>query len=158
MKNLMMGLDLSLKRTGFAMGWTHEQEPFAIRSLQSNPRQEPLDRISGHVDFVVNQVMMFENEFDNLVLVVESPFLVQNVRARGAHYVYWLHGAVRHQLWVKHRPTIFEVAVPTLKKFATGNGKADKSDMIAASKMDLNDDQADAYWLFRYGSWLWSQD
>ncbi len=43
----------------------------------------------------------------------------------------------------------------TLKKFATGNGKASKYDMVMACKERYNfhpnnDDEADAFWLFKY--------
>ena len=47
------------------------------------------------------------------------------------------------------------VNVTTLKKFATGNGKANKLDMIKAAKERYNfcaknDDECDAFWLYRY--------
>lgn len=43
----------------------------------------------------------------------------------------------------------------TLKKFATGNGKASKYDMVMACKnrynfQPRNDDEADAFWLYKY--------
>lgn len=43
----------------------------------------------------------------------------------------------------------------TLKKFATGNGKANKLDMISACRTRYNfnprtDDEADAFWLHKY--------
>ena len=66
---------------------------------------------------------------------------------------------------VKH-PTVERLIVPptTLKKFATGSGKADKNEMIAALPVDVREhfnaqgykkttgltDVADAYWLSTY--------
>ncbi len=52
-------------------------------------------------------------------------------------------------------PTPEYVNPMTLKKFATGNGRATKLDMINACKTRYNfqprtDDEADAFWLFKY--------
>jgi hypothetical protein len=49
------------------------------------------------------------------------------------------------------------VPVGTLKKFATGNGSADKESMKKAAKRDnldvrdLDDNAIDAYWLAKWG-------
>lgn len=47
------------------------------------------------------------------------------------------------------------VNVMSLKKFATGNGKASKVEMIKAAESKYNfhaknDDEADAFWIFKY--------
>lgn len=50
---------------------------------------------------------------------------------------------------------VVPVAVGTLKKFATGNGKAEKAEMVHAAALrwhyDLTHDEADALWVSEFG-------
>lgn len=63
-------------------------------------------------------------------------------------------GVVKLRLFRMGVPFVL-VAPKALKKFATGNGNASKDEMVAACKaaggVPANDDEADAFWLRRYG-------
>jgi Holliday junction resolvasome RuvABC endonuclease subunit len=73
-------------------------------------------------------------------------------------YQVQLWASLRGALWLAFSHAKFHpVPVGTLKKFATGNGCADKEAMVKAAKKDsldvqgLDDNAIDAYWLAKWG-------
>lgn len=69
--------------------------------------------------------------------------------------VIWHGFLAAMQMWCDRREIPYSgVAVATLKKFATGNGRAKKPEIVAAAKARgwnvADDNQADAVWLLDY--------
>jgi crossover junction endodeoxyribonuclease RuvC len=90
----------------------------------------------------------FSEPFD--VVVYETPF----ARGRDATRSLWGIAGILEAVATNFALPIIDVAVPTIKKFATGNGMASKLEMISAAKkfgykVD-NDHEADAVCLLNY--------
>ena len=84
------------------------------------------------------------------VAVYETPF----ARGRDATRSLWGIAGVIEACATNAGLPVIDVAVPTIKKFATGHGKACKEDMIAAARrmgyIGDNEHEADAVCLLRY--------
>lgn len=83
-------------------------------------------------------------------VVYETPF----ARGRDATRSLWGIAGVIEACATNAGLPCLDVAVPTIKKFATGHGKASKEDMIAAARKfgykGTNEHEADAVCLLRY--------
>lgn len=84
------------------------------------------------------------------VVVYETPFC----RGRAATRSMWGAAGVVEACATEAGCAVLDVAVPTIKKFATGSGRAAKNDMIRAARRlgyrGRDDNEADAYCLLRY--------
>jgi Holliday junction resolvasome RuvABC endonuclease subunit len=84
------------------------------------------------------------------VAVYETPF----ARGRDATRSLWGIAGIIEACATHAGLPVVDVAVPTIKKFATGHGKASKMDMIAAAQRmgykGNNEHEADAVCLLRY--------
>jgi Holliday junction resolvasome RuvABC endonuclease subunit len=84
------------------------------------------------------------------VVVYETPF----ARGRDATRSMWGIAGILEACANRANIAVVDVAVPTIKKFATGHGHAAKNDMIAAAKkfgyLGFNDNEADAICLLKY--------
>lgn len=82
--------------------------------------------------------------------IYETPF----ARGRDATRSLWGIAGIIEACATEGGLPVVDVAVPTLKKFATGHGKACKEDMIAAAQRmgykGNNEHEADAVCLLRY--------
>ena len=83
-------------------------------------------------------------------VIYETPF----ARGRDATRSLWGIAGLIEAVASKHYKPVVDCAVPTLKKFATGNGKAVKESMIAAAHKfgyrGDNEHEADAVCLLKY--------
>ncbi len=84
------------------------------------------------------------------IAVYETPF----ARGRDATRSLWGYAALVEACATNAGLPVVDVAVPTIKKFATGHGKASKDQMIIAAKRmgykGKNEHEADAVCLLRY--------
>lgn len=84
------------------------------------------------------------------VVVFETPF----ARGRDATRSLWGMAGLLEACTTRHGLPIVDVAVPTIKKFATGSGKGAKVSMIAAAQRmgykGENEHEADAFCLLKY--------
>lgn len=84
------------------------------------------------------------------VVVYERPF------HRGpATRVLWGIAGILEAVAIRSNAVVFDVAVPTIKKFATGSGRAFKNEMIDAAQRRFdypgnNEHEADALCLYHY--------
>jgi len=83
-------------------------------------------------------------------VIYETPF----ARGRDATRSLWGIAGVIEAVASKHYKPVVDAAVPTIKKFATGHGKASKEEMIAAARKfgyrGENEHEADAVCLLCY--------
>jgi len=147
---ITMGIDLSLRETGFAVledGKSVERAVISAQSLGTARLILIEDEVVRHVDLHRPDQIAIEAVAYGSMTAVDSAEL---------------HGTVRTALYRLGHKDIIYVAPPTLKKFATGSGRAQKSDI----KLELlkrwkiterNDNKADAYVLARIaGIWCGS--
>ena len=137
---LVVGLDLSLTSTGIAHV---DGRVNCIKARGVGPAR--IEEIRATV--------MFGVDVDAELVVIEG-------YSHGSHLAYAremgeLGGVVRNALWRARIPYL-DVAPNTLKKAATGNGRASKYDVIKAAERklgydDTSDDEADALWLQAIG-------
>ena len=84
------------------------------------------------------------------VIIYETPL----VRGQGATRILWGIAGLLEAAATRSNLPILDVAVPTIKKFATGSGNAPKAGMIAAAKKygyaGGNEHEADAVCLLHY--------
>lgn len=137
----VVGLDLSLTSTGFAVATAVMRNAEAIK----RPQHKGVARLRSLRDAIVHRVDGIKPE---LVVIEGYSF---GSRASHAHSLGELGGVVRVALtelgvrWVDLPPS-------TLKKYATGKGNADKGLMLAEAVRRLgyagsSNDEADALWL-----------
>ena len=135
---MILALDISQKSTGFAYG-TSQNLDFGTRCF---------DGVSGDLAYLGRcfrgWVAGLMTEHEPEIVVIERPFL------RNESTSYLLGGMV----WEAHRAAEIrnierEMYAPiTIKKFITGSGKSEKSEIVKAVRERgypvTNDDEADA--------------
>ena len=143
----ILALDLSVTGTGWATnedGEPHYSGIITHTKPKKGVYQHPmvrLNRIKEEVDRL---------SYDAKLVVMEGYSYGNNQRA---HQLAELGGLIRWHLWYLGIPYV-EVAPTTLKKFATGTGKAKKPEVIASAIRRLgyerhDDNEADALWLLQ---------
>lgn len=149
----MIGLDLSLTASGVVV-----TEPTGPLTAWTLPHGKPKHK--GH-----DRLVALNEQLDG-ILGVRRPALaiVEDlpIGARGAGLTGMSHGVARRLLRCHSIP--FTLIVPsTLKKCATGDGRADKALMrMAVPLMEgaslSNADEVDAYWLAQVGRYYMGWD
>ena len=93
-------------------------------------------------------ILAYSPPFD--IVVYETPF----ARGRDATRSMWGFAGILEARATEANIAVLDVAVPTIKKFAAGNGHAPKDAMILAAKKfgykGSNDNEADAICLLKY--------
>lgn len=151
---IFMGLDLSITGTGIAV---IDEEGAAGRPWLDysgvvktpGPKQACMEeRIELIRRAVRKQVMKFEPD---LIMIENYSYGRPNQMAVLGE----VNGVIRNWLWKNEWP--WDVVPPlSLKKFATGNGRATKEEMVVAAQpwapnTKLDDNQADAIHLASWG-------
>lgn len=141
----VLGIDPSLTGTGIA----HETGQLTVSTDSSQadgPRLTAIySAVTDHIGLAVR-----------LAVIEDLP-----THAKGAGRTGMAQGVVRFALDQLDVPTVI-VTAATLKKFATGNGNANKGDMrlelYKRAGIDVRDDnQVDAWWLRAIGKHLLSE-
>lgn len=146
---LVLGLDLSLACTGYAV-WDSDKD---VLVAHGNIRTKAKDDLSDRLSQVAKRVAgvrhgVWWDESLNQIAYAEQPIHNRLHSATTTLRIGMVHGAVRAKLWDLFGDSVTEVPIGTVKKVATGSGKADKEQMIAAAKdrwgIKLTSDEADA--------------
>lgn len=141
-----LGLDLSLTATGIVLLGTDGQL-LQHRTVRTEPGQPAGRRLALIVDEVVDSWRRWQPA----LVAAEQQAMHAKFAASAIGEV---HGAVKYGLAKAGLPVPLYVAATTLKKYATGRGNGEKSDVKMAilekwkERMTQND-QADAYVLAR---------
>ncbi len=145
---MILGLDLSLTRTGVAAQWadgTHTTDVIA----------PPDGHISGRLRHVQDRVTALVRELPVTHIVIED--LPRNPRYGGTAL-----GMIHATFWLAIRNFSIDVTAVTpasLKTFATGSGNAAKAAVLTEAVRRLgyqghDDNEADALWLAQIGARL----
>ena len=149
MREYFLGLDLSLTHTGFAV--LDDDGGYVTADHLRTQKPRGAFRLSMIVTKIMGLIRMYEPRaiaFERIGANSASQFTSLMIAE--------LHGAFKVALLKdnNYRPNAYNVAPATLKKFATDNGRAQKSDvkMYILKKWGQefkDDNQADAYVLAR---------
>lgn len=150
----VFGIDPSLTGTGIAHAtskaveaWKPDRRPATGRGALH------LDRVRALVQRIVASMDERTGGLDSCLCVIETPYIshrtVGITRLIGLHYL--LRDALRLE-----GAGIVDVAPTVLKQIATGNGNANKDQMVTAAQTLLgyrgrDHDEADAVWLCQIG-------
>lgn len=145
--NVYAGFDLSLSATGYAI--LSNDHTIALGTIKTKPGEPIEDRLAAIADRVVDLIAEHRPDF----IAMESPSFGSPF---GAHDMGQVHGAVAYALRKAGHAQPSKVAPGTVKKFVTGSGRAEKSDVkMAIYKrwgLEIKDNnQADAYVIGRIG-------
>lgn len=149
----VLGLDMSLTRTGIALGSarTIERCTHALTAPPTGAASAFRGVREARIDFIVREVLcVFESRPPDLVVIEDYA----HGRVTSASTLGELGGVLRHELWLREVPYVTVVS-STIKKFATGDGRASKDDMVEAALPWWpieNHDEADALHMVRWGS------
>jgi crossover junction endodeoxyribonuclease RuvC len=136
----VVGLDLSVAAIGIALpdGSTRTIRPHTPPSDPARRLHELLDRTSARL------------QAHRPVLAVIEDYALAGHQGATMARLAELGGVIRLRLFELGIPYV-EIKPTSLKKWATGNGRASKTEMVAAAQAagaDIaNDDEADAYLL-----------
>jgi Holliday junction resolvasome RuvABC endonuclease subunit len=130
---------------GANLGWARNGEPsHAGHILLTGPRAHRQGQL---LDYLAN---LFSHAFLLELVVYETPF----ARGRDATRSSWGSAGVIEAAASLAGLPVLDVAVATIKKFATGDGRASKDEMILAAYGlgydGSNEHEADAWCLLKY--------
>jgi Holliday junction resolvasome RuvABC endonuclease subunit len=145
----ILGIDLGLAKMGIVGLRIHDDEIADVdNKLYQTKKGEMSD--TGRLSFMCEMVSRTITLAQPEIIVCEYPF---NVKGNGRVLVE-IYGNVRLCAFRHHIPFV-PVAQTTLKKYATGSGKADKSEMRLQLYKEFGheygEDEADAFWLAHLG-------
>lgn len=153
----VLGLDLSLRRTGLALWRDGDMSTDHVlgAGIDAKDRGQRILRVSKQAEVIRREIGRVE--FDaGLDLIVIEDYLIHGVHGYGSVAdLIQLHGFVLNAVAAWRIPFAY-VNVGTLKAFATGKGRADKAAMLDFAKgcgwTPANHDEADACWLAAMGA------
>lgn len=152
MSEYYMGIDLSLAATGIVVIEKGVSTPAYQGVIETEPHQPLGERLHT----IAEGVTVLLNAYKPEEYCAEG--IAGNYKGNGIVIVQ-VHGAVRAALWKSGRLPPYYAGGSTLKKFVTGNGRGEKSDI----KMGLlekwgarmpNNNEADAYGLAKLAEYV----
>lgn len=133
---------------GRNMAWAHNVDLVQVFAAHNSFEGERAHRQGRILELLPLIFRDTPRPFD--AVVYETPF----ARGRDATRSLWGIAGLIEACATNAGLPVVDVAVPTIKKFATGHGKACKEDMIAAAQRmgykGSNEHEADAVCLLRY--------
>lgn len=174
---VIVGIDFSYTSTGIFIGNTRSGKIQHTRITSEPDDNRPLDKIQRAAEIAKECVILIRNFLEGYGVTVDNENI--HVYIEGLAFGNAFGNATRDLAGLQYMiinylieedfyPENFKLVAPTaLKKFATGNGKADKKMMLESVSIlqpTLKEtiekcykvsqgryDVVDAYWLFQYG-------
>lgn len=157
---VVIGFDLALVETGWAAidTTTHEQQHWGTWKAPTprHPLGERLCHIANQIEAIVLGFWRAPGATPNVFFegAVGASFQVLKLAP--------VHGVFHETMWRLGIVPV-EVAPTTIKVLATGEGTADKLDMVQAARTRLgytgmNDNESDALWLCDFGARILGHD
>lgn len=132
---------------GKNFAWAHNLEKKLVAAHWVLPGETRAHRL-GALDRDLTNLFLNLDGLD--IVIYETPF----ARGRDATRTLWGIAGLIEACASNAGLPVVDAAVPTIKKFATGSGKASKEEMIAAAKKmgykGKNEHEADSVCLLRY--------
>lgn len=163
----VMGLDLSVRGCGVSV--VKGNKVLHLDSIRTGPvasteglKIAPRGRLASgaflgsdeeRIAWIIKKIRKIRKKYGVCFVVIEGHAF--GAKGRALTILHELHGVVKHHLNADE--LAFVTISPTeVKKFATGDGRADKQTMIHACNQagltEVKDsDRADAYWCGRFG-------
>lgn len=156
---VVLGLDLSMTGTGAVVFDGHKllcqrryrTEPLDRKRPKEGQRHGQLapDRFKGtdeeRIAWLIRKIVKLVNRYNPDCACIEGHSFAS--KGRGVSILHEYHGVTKHYLHRMEVPFALK-APPSIKLWATGSGRADKSQMLAAAQELFpnidNDDVADA--------------
>lgn len=146
---ISIGVDIGTAQTGIAVVKSRGKPvTYLLKGVAGKAKVQRLTK--EIVDTILKE------DFD--ILVFEKPFNVKG----NALILLELLGAIKYGLWehgVSFESGVYEVPQTVIKKFATGKGGAQKSDMVLQAYKEFgvdnkSEDEVDAFWIATFGMYL----
>lgn len=129
----VLGIDQSLTCTGLAK--TTPAGVVVTTRIKTSPSGGELGDTRRRIRYIVGQVLRFAPT--ECVTVIEAPIVIRNGQGGAQLERAWLFGLLVDQLII-HGP-IAQVRTKTRAMYATGNGNADKPEVLAAIRDSFPD-------------------
>lgn len=144
---IIIGIDPSLRSTGVC---TMSEEGEVIHSIAIQPKSTGLERLAFLRQQIINIIAKYDIH-DIRPFIEGYSHGSSGMRESIAEW-----GGVLRLAFYENNIQIIDVPPKTLKKFATGNGNADKilmgTQLMKEFRMEYpTSDQTDAYWLAFFG-------
>lgn len=153
------GIDLSYAGTGLAYRHVDEDDNVGVATRTLHVAGgERFARIAAIRDTILDVIAPMRG-VDELVVIEGYSFASKGSATRDLAE---LGGVVKMEL-IERGIEYVDIAPPTLKKFATGNGHATKAQVISCATQRAglifgDDNQADAFWLYVMGTFAMGGD
>lgn len=150
----VIGIDLGTNKAAIVQIKNLDEVVYNSWLLDSSEYKTPDERFAMNLNHIIYKV----RELRPILTVCEYPF---NIRGHGAILIEMF--GVIHYHAIRYGLEFLQLSQSRLKKYATGKGGVEKSEMrmqlYKEYGIDLNEDQTDAFWIAHFGySWLHGSD
>jgi len=163
-----IGIDQSLTSTGIVV--LHDGEPKAYKVITTDKAYDKFTRMMEAAEYIINFIQRLDKYSEEVerVIIEGLPFGMRqsNVTRDLAGLQAVIVTSLQENLKITIEEELHIVAPTTIKKYATGSGKATKDQLFealpesvqkvfeAVPKTKGRFDLTDAYWLAKYGDTL----
>lgn len=148
---MLLGIDPSLTSTGIA---TEHGETWRLRTAPNSSRDYDTEKRLLYIEEGIEKALFtFGTGLMDRAIIEGLSFGSRGTSKDILSYIQWM---IKCKC-AKYKFGYLIVPPKTLKKFATGNASAEKWQMKSAletklgKKVDMNNDEVDAFWLMLYG-------
>lgn len=143
----VLGIDLGTNKAAIIIITGEKESPaYSSHLFEADKKATTEKRMVSILEEIFNMVERIKPE----LIVCEYPFNIKG----NARILVEMFGVV-HYYCLTHGYPFMEVPQTTIKKYATGSGKAEKSDMrmqlYKEFGLDYPEDQTDAFWIGHMG-------